>query len=48
MAHVSSAPSVPMTQWTRLATNQFDLEGDFEFTNPIVGAPQLFYRLELP
>lgn len=36
----------PLTNWTRLFTNQFDNSGNFNFTNPIIpGAPQMYYRL---
>jgi hypothetical protein len=38
-----------MSQWTRVATNKFDLTGRFSLTNvPPVGVPQQFYRLSLP
>lgn len=41
--------ALPMIQWSRLATNQFDATGVFNLTNPINPAtPQLFYRIELP
>jgi autotransporter-associated beta strand protein len=40
---------LPMANWTRVATNQFDTSGNFNLTNPINPAtPQLFYRLQLP
>lgn len=33
-------------QWTSLATNQFDQDGNFAFTNAVSAtAPQMFYRL---
>lgn len=40
---------LPVTQWTRVATNQFDLSGNYSFTNTIpAGVPQQFHRLQLP
>lgn len=40
---------VPMNNWTRIATNQFQVNGDFSLTNPINPAePQRFYRILLP
>ena len=39
--------ATPPTNWTRVATNQFDANGGFTFTNGIgVGAVQNFYRLQ--
>jgi fibronectin-binding autotransporter adhesin len=41
--------SLPLAQWTRIATNHFDTSGGFSFTNEIgPGAEQLFYQLQLP
>lgn len=41
--------SLPLVQWTRVATNQFDLSGNYIFTNAILsGVPQQFHRLQLP
>jgi autotransporter-associated beta strand protein len=41
--------AAPMTNWTRLLTNQFDSSGDFNFTNGLnTNSPQSFYLLELP
>jgi hypothetical protein len=38
-----------MSQWTRVATNKFDLTGQFSRTNALpIGVPQQFYRLSLP
>jgi cellulose 1,4-beta-cellobiosidase len=43
---VSTNLASPLTNWTRLFTNQFDNSGNFNFTNSLVpGGPQLFYRL---
>lgn len=37
------------SQWSRVATNQFDLAGNFSFTNVMpVGVSQQFHRLSLP
>jgi autotransporter-associated beta strand protein len=41
--------ALPLAAWTLLATNQFDANGNFNFTNPVSpGAPQDFYLLQLP
>jgi autotransporter-associated beta strand protein len=41
--------TVPASNWTRLLTNQFDSNGNFDFTNaPDTSSPQGFYRLQLP
>jgi autotransporter-associated beta strand protein len=41
--------AAPTTSWTRLLTNQFDGNGNFNFTNaPNPNAPQSFYLLQLP
>jgi len=41
--------ALPISQWSRVATNQFDLAGGFSFTNVLsVGVPQQFLRLGLP
>jgi fibronectin type 3 domain-containing protein len=43
---VSTNITAPLTNWTRLFTNQFDSSGNFNFTNALDPAgPQLFYRL---
>jgi autotransporter-associated beta strand protein len=39
----------PLTNWTRLLTNQFDGSGNFNVTNVLdTNAPQDFYLLEVP
>jgi autotransporter-associated beta strand protein len=39
----------PLSQWQRIATNPFDGNGNFNFTNPPnPNAPQTFYLLEMP
>jgi hypothetical protein len=46
---ISSNLLTPLDQWTYIATNQFDSQGDFIFTNTAqTNAPQLFYLLQLP
>ena len=41
--------TLPLTNWSRTATNQFDVHGTFSFTNAITpDVPQKFYRLQLP
>ena len=40
--------ALPLTNWTRLLTNQFDSNGNFNFTNAInTNTLQGFYRLQL-
>jgi autotransporter-associated beta strand protein len=39
----------PLTNWTRLITNQFDVTGGFGFTNPLdATAAQYYFRLQSP
>jgi hypothetical protein len=39
----------PLTNWTPLLTNQFDSQGNFDFTNLLdPNAPQNFYQLQVP
>jgi hypothetical protein len=46
---ISSNLLTPLTNWTYIATNQFDGQGSFIFTNTAqTNAPQLFYLLQLP
>ena len=40
--------ALPLANWTRLATNQFDAGGNFSFTNAPGLPAQNFYRLQLP
>ena len=41
--------TLAVSQWSPLATNQFDLAGNFNFTNVLsAGVPQQFHRLQLP
>jgi autotransporter-associated beta strand protein len=41
--------ALPLANWTRLATNQFNAAGGFIFTNPVSpGSPQQFLILQLP
>jgi len=41
--------TTPLTNWTRLLTNQFDAGGNFDFTNGLLpGKPQMFYLLQIP
>jgi fibronectin-binding autotransporter adhesin len=46
----STNAALPLISWTRIATNQFDSNGNFSFTNSIdpAGAPRQFYLLQLP
>jgi autotransporter-associated beta strand protein len=45
----STSVGLPLTNWTRLATNVFAADGSFAFTNAIEPtAPLRFYVLELP
>jgi hypothetical protein len=41
--------AVPVANWTRLLTNQFDAAGNFNFIRPLnPDSPPLFYRLQVP
>jgi rhamnogalacturonan endolyase len=41
--------TTPMTNWTRLLTNQFDGGGNFDFTNRLAtNTPVSFFRLQVP
>jgi hypothetical protein len=45
---VSTNLALPFDRWEQIATNSFDGNGDFNFTNaPRSNAPQTFYRLLL-
>lgn len=45
----STNVTLPVINWNRIATNQFNANGTFAVTNPLAPAtPQLFYRLQLP
>lgn len=45
----STNPALPASNWTRLATHQFDAAGNGLLTNLIpVDVAQTFYRLQLP
>lgn len=47
LASTNLAP--PLANWRRVATNQFDNYGRFNFINVwVTNAPQQFYRLQLP
>lgn len=46
---VSTNLSSPPSQWRRIATNNFDATGDFDFTNVLdPNAPEQFYLIQLP
>ena len=41
--------SLPLSNWTRLLTNQFDNSGNFNVTNALdTSSPQNFYKLQVP
>jgi hypothetical protein len=41
--------ATPLSNWARLLTNQFDNNGNFNFTNAgVTNHPQNFYRLQVP
>jgi hypothetical protein len=40
--------SLPQSEWSRVATNQFNLLGQVTLTNESASSPRQFYRLELP
>jgi hypothetical protein len=45
----ASNVATPAANWQRLLTNQFDNNGNFNFTNPPnTNWPQGFYRLQVP
>jgi len=45
----STNVALPLTNWSRIATNTFDASGHFSFTNSLIPPmPQRFFRLELP
>jgi hypothetical protein len=45
----STNPALPLAQWPIIATNTFDDNGNFVFTNPLAPiGPRQFYSLELP
>jgi hypothetical protein len=45
----STNAALPLNQWIRLATNVFDANGNFSFTNAVsLSTPQQFFLLELP
>jgi hypothetical protein len=45
----SSNLTTPLSNWTRVVTNQFDSSGNFSVSDPIApGASQNFYRLLVP
>jgi autotransporter-associated beta strand protein len=45
----STNMSLPLTNWTRLLTNQFDASGNFGITNPVDSSLlQSFYLLQVP
>ncbi|TAK92281.1 MAG: hypothetical protein EPO07_19395, partial [Verrucomicrobia bacterium] len=45
----STNVTVPLTNWTRIATNTFTPSGNFSFTNIITSAfPMRFFALEMP
>lgn len=49
--YVLAAPdaSLPIVQWTTVATNHFDSTGNFTFTNAInPNIPAIFFRIHLP
>jgi len=40
--------ALPLDEWRSIATNTFDPNGNFDFTNtPAPDGPQQFYRLRL-
>jgi autotransporter-associated beta strand protein len=45
----STIVDLPLTNWACIATNQFDANGSFTFTNPVsASVPQQFFVLRLP
>ena len=47
--YVLTATNLTAPIWKAIATNQFDVDGNFNYTNALpTGSPQQFYRLQLP
>jgi hypothetical protein len=45
----STNVALPLSAWTKLATNQFDTLGNFSFTTaPATNTPKMFYALQVP
>jgi hypothetical protein len=45
----STNPALPLNLWSRIATNQFDASGNFNFSNTVnLLLPRQYYLLELP
>ena len=45
----STNVALPLTNWTRILTNQFNASGSFTFTNAVTPAvPRRFYSLQVP
>ena len=45
----STNMTLPLSQWPRIRTNQFDASGNFSVTNPVItGWPWQFYLLQTP
>jgi hypothetical protein len=45
----STNVAIPLSNWSRIATSTFDINGHFTFTNsPVPPLPQRFYRLQVP
>jgi len=40
--------NLPISQWTPVLTNQFDNNGNYNLTNPMSAAPEVYYILEQP
>ena len=43
----STNVALPLAQWTRSATNQFDSEGNFAVTNSVTSQPRQFFRVQV-
>jgi len=47
--YVLTATNLTAPSWKVIATNQFDVDGNFNYTNALpTSSPQQFYRLQLP
>jgi ribosomal protein L5 len=45
----STNAALPLIQWSRVATNAFDSNGNFTFMESVIpGMPRLFYLVRLP
>lgn len=44
----STNVAIPLNNWVKVTTNNFDGSGAFSFTNSVIGSAQQFFTLQLP